>query len=78
MRGPAVDYCQEALQSLMFYHDPASHGISLRVISSRVVFIVHCTADMLAYPGAPLPDFFMKPNKSLVLQTGVCVCVQCS
>lgn len=48
MKGPAVDCCQEALQSLVFYHDPASNGISLHVISSRVGFIVHCSAEMLA------------------------------
>ena len=48
MTGPAVERCQEALQSLVFYHDQVSDEISLHVISSCVVFIVHCSAEMLA------------------------------
>lgn len=70
MKDPTVVCCQDVLHKLMFYHNPASDGISLHVISSCVVFIVHCSAEMLAEPSTLLPDFFMKPNKSLVLWAG--------
>lgn len=48
MKGHDVEDCQEAQHSLMVQQDPESDGISFHVISSPVVFLVHCYAAKLA------------------------------